>query len=245
MKIVAEIGSSWLPKEYPLKDAIKAALDCGVDMVKIQFWQDGQRFAMRRGGRTGLEKWALRPDYVLDLADRLAHEHKRPVLGVSAFLFDDVEALYSRDVSQVPLAFIKTAAYEYQYAELADAVSRYSAANGVPVYASVPADGCLSPANYWSPLPITWLQCIPHYPCQASDYSTLRLSQMLDVCPGLVGISDHTPDLSLLRQLHDYIGVLAVWEKHFCYKDALRDRCPDGGPWSVGPEKLKELVQGR
>jgi len=245
MKVIAECGSGWLPGKYPLEDAIHAALDCGADLVKIQFWTSGKMLAMRRGGAKGLEQWELKARYVRDLAEKLFVEYKRPVLGVSAFHPDDVVALARSTFGgeKFKLAFLKSASQEYQYAALAEAMGSFSATEEVPLLVSIPPTGCLAVSNYHSPAPITWMACVPHYPANAEDYAISRIGAMLDTLPGKTGLSDHTPDLSLLQKFSDHFGSLAVVEKHLLFHEDLRGNVPDGGPWSLSQADFKKYVE--
>ena len=249
MQVISEVGTCWLPRKFFLEEAIKAALDCGSDMVKLQYWTDGKMLAMRRGGAKGLEQWEISPKRVIELAEQLFEKHKRPVLGISVFHPEDVGRLERAafNSKKIPLAFIKTATQEYQYAALAEAVSSFSALQVVPLYVSVPRDGCLTVGNYHSPQPITWLYAEPFYPASLFDYDGGRIPKMRTRLPGRVGLSDHTQHEVLLRNLTRSpsfdLKQPDVVEKHLCYHEELRGLVPDGGPWSLSPADFKKYVE--
>jgi sialic acid synthase SpsE len=242
MQVIAEVGTSWLPKKFPLQSAINAALDCGADLVKIQFWRNGEALSRRRGGAKALEKWSLSMD---DMAELLDIDHGPPLLGCSVFDDEDAEELIDANICSEMLAFIKTATQEYQCAGLAETVSCLSRQGRVPLYVSVPQDGCLVMGNYSSPLPITWMQCAPRYPASVIDYSEKRQVQMMERLPGKFGLSDHTENSILLRlwTANDCSPKLDCVEKHFCYNEKLRKLVPDGGPWSLSRKAFKEYVK--
>lgn len=244
MKVIAEIGTAWLPGTHPLRDAVKAAFDCGADLVKVQFWQDDGISRRRNGAK--LDTWKLSCAELLDLADQFPSR-----IGASAFIPWDLEMLKGVCLNRdgCPLAFIKSATQEYQYAALAHSMSVFSYVHHVPLYVSVPHDGCLVVGNYGSPLPITWLYCEPSYPAEYWDYSHYRTEKMRRRLPGMVGLSDHTVDAHLLGMLlrskcQDGAGIrLDAVEKHFCYDESLRDKVPDGGSWSLSPKAFTEYVK--
>jgi sialic acid synthase SpsE len=244
MQVIAEVGTAWLPKKFPLADAIKAALDCGADLVKIQYWQHGEVLAMRRGGAKGLERWNLSAQEVISLASKLALEYGRTVLGCSVFHSDDVFGLEENGAHCASLALIKTATQEYQCAALAEAASELSLQRQIPLYVSIPPDGCLVMGNYSSPLQITWLQCAPRYPACRRHYNGRRQIDMAQVLPGKFGLSDHTVDSNMLTDWVKAEGFkLDCVEKHFCYNEKLRKLVPDGGPWSLSQADFKQYVK--
>jgi sialic acid synthase SpsE len=250
MQVIAEVGSGFIPGKFPLESAIKAAMDCGADLCKIQFWSSGAQLAMRRGGAKGLEQWQLRPSYVVELAEKLAAEYKRPVLGASIFHPDDVRRLELATINsrKIPLALVKSATQEYQYAALAEALSAFSTSQEVPLIVSVPRDGCLVVGNYHSPQPTTWLYAEPSYPAAVSQYDPTRIPHMRQRLPGKFGLSDHTPNCALLRKFVDLENgfteyVLDCVERHFLYDEYLRGQVPDGGPWSLSRADFKEYVK--
>lgn len=140
------------------------------------------------------------------------------------------------------MAFIKTATHEYQHFALADLASNYSEA-GIPLYVSVPRDGCLIQGNYSSPLPITWLYAEPFYPAFDDDYDVERLWQMQRRLIGNIGLSDHTEDYTLALKALKVWPKLAVIEKHFCYDESLRGKTPDSGPWSLSVKDFAAFVK--
>jgi hypothetical protein len=258
MKVIAEVGSNWQRVNFPLLDAIKAALDCGADLVKVQFWSNGKKLAMRRGGSAGLDEWGLSAVELLRMAVDLSIEYGRLVLGASVFSPEDAGDLASKIswLKSSPLAFVKTATQEYQWAALAEVVSELSVCSDTPLYVSVPRDGCLTVGNYHSGQPITWLYCEPKYPAELYSYKIgrmcdratecNRLAEMAERLPGLIGLSDHTIDAKLVEELWGglkYAKGLACVEKHFCYHEGLRGKTPDAGPWSLSQKDFREYVK--
>ena len=259
MQVICEIGSGWVRDQYPVEDAIKAAFDCGADFVKIQWWQNGKKLSMRRGGVVELEPWSLSASELLSLIEKFP----RKTLGASVFDPGDIGDLchlsaFGKDaVSR--LGFLKVATQEHRYASLVERASSFSAAHRIPIFVSIPNDGCLTMGDYSSPLPITWLQCVPYYPAAVAAYDPFRIGQMRDRLPGHFGISDHTAGLGLIRkwakgierttydpltdQADAEIMNIDVAEVHFCYHAALRGLVPDGGPWSLSPADFKKYVE--
>lgn len=243
MKVIAEIGSCWLRDGYPLDDAIHAALACGADLVKIQWWSNEWSIMRRRAMVAGLDKWKLSTKEVHDLLKKWADKCGKPVIGFSVFDPKDVQALQDRcfNDEKIPAAFIKTASQEWQWAALAEAVSGFSLQQDVPLYVSVPAGATMSVGNYWSGKPITWLYCVPEYPAEFSVDTEQEMRVMINRLPGFKGVSDHT--------FHErpFVGgafdLLRVTEKHFCYTEDLRGKCPDGGPWSLSPKNFEKYME--
>jgi sialic acid synthase SpsE len=240
-----------MPNTHPVEDAIQAALDCGADLVKLQWFRAAGRLSMRRGGVEGLGQWKLSTVQLMTLIDKFADK-----LGLSVFDPEDVEALSSEAVygnSFDGLAFLKSATQEYQYAILAETMSRFSAGFSVPLYVSIPRDGCLVMGNYWSSQKVTWLQCAPEYPASPLSYSWERQAEMARRLPGNHGLSDHTPGSTLLESWKYMMSSLpdrtdlpkccSVVEKHFCYHESLRGVVPDGGPWSLSQADFKKYVE--
>jgi sialic acid synthase SpsE len=252
--VVAEVGSNFSPQDYPLEDAIKSALDCGADLVKLQFFEHAWRLAFRRNPETEevLQTWRLEPKQLVELA------HKFPgVVGFSVFHDIDVtrvesETKYARP--KVPLAFVKTATQEFGCALLARKVSAMAQHLDIPLFVSVPRDGCLTVGNYEASQAITWLYCEPFYPAQFDQYKlgqvashVSRIAEMQARLPGRFGLSDHTTNEQLARFAISRHPDLYCIEKHFCYHEGLRGQTPDSGPWALGvPEfkKFAEVVHG-
>lgn len=231
MKLVAEIGSCFQPgKPYSVIDAARRAMEAGADMVKLQVFR-AEALAYRRG-RT---PETLRP---FEVPPAVTEALARANIPFGVTLFGPFP--YSiRDT-----AFYKVAAHEWQYAVQAQTVCEYAHEQSVPLIVSVPPDACLAVGNYWSAMPITWLHCVPAYPAHADDYHVKRMEAMKGTMPGNFGVSDHTPDCSLFNRFMTYFGGgINVWEKHFCYDEALRSQVPDGGPWSVDAAELSRLAR--
>jgi sialic acid synthase SpsE len=72
----------------------------------------------------------------------------------------------------------------------------------------------------------TFLLCVPKYPALIDDYGHK---------PWIVGISDHTIGLDLLKE---YPPV--IWEKHFVLEH--NDTNPDAGMFAVTPEELRSIL---
>jgi len=240
-KLVAEVGSCWKPGNFQsLKDACKAALDCGADLVKVQVF-NAESLAVRRNcSPEKLRPWSIPVDWLQHLEPARVNDKVEAKLGISLFRPEEADVL--RDFCSVQFAFVKSASQEYQYARLAESLSRYSCKPGVPLVVSVPPDGTLAVGNYYSPYPITWLWCEPFYPANEKYLDYKRLDDMASRLPGQIGVSDHTSDVSFARSLLAQRKVDA-WEKHFCYDESLRGNCPDGGPWSLSREKFRELAK--
>lgn len=245
MQIIAELGSCFEPgRPETLVDAAKAAMKAGADCVKIQVY-DAEELAYRRG----CDPERLRP-WSLDIHQfgALAKALKKAGIPFGASVFGPKSANFACGFL-TDAAFLKTATQEYQYAILADRVSSYAHSAGIPLHVSMPPDACCVVGNYWSAQPITWFLCVPHYPAARQDYCGplmgpmndprhKALRCMFDTLPGRFGISDHTVDASLLRQLKSWLGdefsgKLVAFEKHFLYDEALRGEVPDGGPWAL------------
>jgi len=234
MQIIAELGSCFEPGHpETLLDAAKAAMEAGASCVKLQVY-DAEELARRRGCEPEkLAPWAMN----IKQFDALAKALRGAGIPFGASVFGPTSAITVSGYLNYR-AFLNPASQEWQCASLAERVSAYAASARAPLYVSVPPDACLTVGNYWGPLPITWLACVPHYPAAAKDYSAKFLARMFDTLPGRFGVSDHTPDASLVRKLKkelgaNFSGKLLAFEKHFCYNESLREKVPDGGPWSL------------
>lgn len=244
-KLVAEIGSCWKPEDKTsITDAIKAALDCGADLVKLQVY-DAVKLAWRRGvKRDQLLPWALTYRDLLEIIEEFPGR-----VGASFFDVQTLDSLrthcsFSGIKLAELLAFAKSATQEYQWAALAKQMSYVSVTTGVPLFVSVPSDGTMVVGNYLSPEPITWLWCEPFYPANEYYLDYRRLESMGERLPGKLGVSDHTSDVSFAASIlnRSQFKNLSAWEKHFCYNESLRGKTPDAGPWSLSREKFEELA---
>lgn len=239
MQLIAEVGSCFQPNDpMSLLDAAKAAMDLGADVVKLQVY-NAEELSRRRGVEPAkLEPWALDKRFG-ELAQALIKA--RIPFGASVFGGASANAVmaYAADMK-----FLKTATQEYQCAALADRVSAYAVAAGIPLYVSVPEDACLVVGNYWSEKPITWLYCVPHYPAHADNYDSKQLERMMGCLPGQFGVSDHTPDKALFERFWSVFEQnIVAYERHFCYDESLRDRVPDGGPWSLNRKDFGKFAK--
>jgi len=240
--VIAEIGTCWRPGDMAsLRDACKAALDCGADLVKVQCF-DARLLSMRRNVRPqDLSGWDLMWGDVLDCVT----ENDR--IGASFFHWKHVLDLWGHMSTLLP-AFLKSACQEWQNAELAEAFGQVSDACDLPLYVSVPPDATLSVGNYYGKQPITWMYCVPEYPAPKSNYHPSRVDQMARRLPGKVGISSHAPGREWLEASKDLgkqlrLRGVTAWEAHFCYDEKLRGQCPDGGPWSLSREDFEKVAE--
>ena len=243
--IVSELGTCFQPgKPETLGDAAKAALNCGADLVKVQCFE-AEGLCRRRGGlafRDDLARWELS----FTSLERIFGDDLGKV-GVTFFNSYPTWRIQPQLVKK--LAFLKTATQEYQYAKLAQRLSKLASEAGIPMIVSVPRDGCLVVGNYSSVKPITWLYSEPVYPAKFSDYQCGqggrwdRIEGMKRVLPGRFGLSDHTTDQHMAKfTLHQHPD-LDMIEKHFCYDENLRGKTPDSGSWALGCKEFEAFVK--
>lgn len=243
-KIVAEIGTCFEGgSPHKLVNAVRAALNCGADLVKIQYFTAERLAARRNVPVTKLVPWELNIHNLIDLVSKFPPK----TLGVTCFSPLDVP-LAEPPATELPLAFVKTATQEWQCAALAQEFAKLTGA-GVPLYVSVPRDACLVVGNYSAREPITWLYAEPKYPSGFCDYqigqtdTPNRLSEMRDRLPGKIGLSDHTMDSRLAEFAVIKFSELAAIEKHFCYHETLRGKTPDSGPWAMGQKEFTKFAE--
>lgn len=240
--IIAEIGAKYAGMDI-IKQMVKAASECGADMVKFQTYQadtistPGSFFTMEDGSR--ISQYDFFKSYELTLEDH------RELDAYCRELHIDWLSTPSHPQDVELLENLNPVAYKTGSDDLTNLpFLRYIAKKGRPMLVSTgmcilgeverAVETILSTGNR----DLTLLHCVVSYPSRAED-ANLRVIETLARAFGLpVGLSDHTTD-EFTSVLATALGAQVI-EKHLTLDHTLK--LPDHQA-SLDPAAFSRLVE--
>jgi N,N'-diacetyllegionaminate synthase len=240
--IIAEIGANYGGIDI-VKDMVRAAAGCGVDMVKFQTFRaetiasPGSFFTFEDGSRIPQFDFFKKHEFSKDdhdALDALCKELDIQWLSTPSHS-NDLELLENYD-----LPFYKTGSDDLTNLPFLRTIAETSrpmlVSTGMCTLAEIEAavDTVLATGNQQ----LVLLHCVVSYPSRLED-ANLKVIETLQKAFGLpVGLSDHTQD-EFTSILATQMGAVVI-EKHFTLDHALK--LPDHEA-SLDPKQFSRLVE--